>query len=91
MQVRTVVIQNRLGLHARAAARVVRAAAGFQSDIRLARTDARQRSVDAKSIFGLLLLGATPQTEIEVTAEGDDEMAAAEALCRLIAERFGEE
>jgi phosphocarrier protein len=90
MQHRTLVIKNRLGLHARAAARVVKLAHGFQSDILLARADARHKSANARSIFGLLLLAATQGTTIDVTAEGPDEIQAVESLCRLIEENFGE-
>jgi phosphocarrier protein len=90
MQRRFVTIQNRLGLHARAAARLVRRAATFQSEIQVARTDSRSQQVDAKSILGVLLLAATQGTEIEVSAEGEDEEAAVDALCKLINDRLGE-
>lgn len=90
MPSRTVTIRNRLGLHARAAARLVRLATTFQSEISLVRTDARQQRVDAKSILGLLLLAATLGTEIEISAEGEDADAAVEALCKLIDDRLGE-
>jgi phosphocarrier protein HPr len=90
MQQRTVTITNRLGLHARAAARLVRLAASFNSQIELARIDARQSPVDAKSIFGVLLLAAAQHTEIEVTASGEDEAEAVAALCQLIDDRLGE-
>ena len=83
-------IRNRLGLHARAAARLVRLAGGFSSEIGLARTDTPVNVVDAKSIFGVLLLAATQNTDLEVTAEGDDEMAALEAVCGLINDNLGE-
>lgn len=90
MQRRTSVIKNYLGLHARAAARLVKLANGFDSKILLARSDARQRTVDAKSIFGVLLLAATRGTLIEIVAEGPDEAEAVEALSRLVEEHFGE-
>jgi len=88
---RTLVIRNRLGLHARAAARLVKLASGFQSEILLARSEAGHRTVNAKSIFGVLLLAATQGTMIEVIAEGTDEDKAMESLCKLIEEKFGEE
>jgi phosphocarrier protein len=91
MQQRTVRITNRLGLHARAAARLVRLANSFNCEISLARCDARQRAVDAKSIFGLLLLAATQDTPLEIMTEGRDEIAALEALSTLIGDKFGEE
>jgi phosphocarrier protein HPr len=90
MQRRTVIITNRLGLHARAAARLVRLAGGFSSEIHVARCDARHQKVDAKSIFGLLLLAATQHTPLELVAEGSDEVAAMDALAGLIADKFGE-
>lgn len=88
MQQRTITITNRLGLHARAAAKVVKLAAGFQSRLTIV---ARQKTADAKSIFSVLLLAATQNTEVEISAEGVDEAAAVEALCQLIADKFGEE
>jgi phosphocarrier protein HPr len=91
MQQRRLVISNSLGMHARAAARLVRLAGGFRSDIRLARSDALHRTVDAKSIFSVLLLAATRGTIIDITVDGPDEAAAMESLCRLIEENFGED
>jgi phosphocarrier protein HPr len=90
MQQHTLTITNRLGLHARAAAKVVKLAGDYESNISLARTDSRQQRADARSIFGILLLAASQGTEIEVVAEGPDEAAALEAVCRLIESRFGE-
>lgn len=91
MQQRTLTITNRLGLHARAAAKLVKLAGRFESDILLARSGSRHRTVDAKSIFGVLLLAATQGTLIEVIVEGEDEQEALDALCRLIEEKFGED
>lgn len=88
MQNRKVIIVNRLGLHARAAAKLVKLAAGFQSQVTIA---TRPKTADAKSIFSVLLLAATQNTEIEITVEGPDEEAAIDALCKLIADKFGEE
>jgi phosphotransferase system HPr (HPr) family protein len=84
-----VTIVNRLGLHARAAAKLVRAATCFRSTLRLARAD-RAAAADAKSILSVLMLAASRGTELRITAEGADEGEAVEALCRLIAEGFGE-
>lgn len=90
MQQRTLVIKNRLGLHARAAARLVKLASGFESNVQLARSDARDRTVNAKSIFGVLLLAATQGTRIDLIVEGVDEAEAMESLCELIEGNFGE-
>ena len=91
MQQRRLVISNSLGMHARAAARFVRLANGFRSDIQLARSDALQRTVSAKSIFSVLLLAATKGTMIEIIVAGPDEVEAIESLSRLIEENFGED
>ncbi len=85
---REVKIANRLGLHARAAARFVQTAARFKSGITAGRDG---RVMDGKSILGILLLGASRGTTIEITAEGEDEAAAVEALVELVESRFGEE
>ena len=90
MHQRTVTIKNQLGLHARAAARLVRLAGTFESSVRLARCDARHKTADARSILGVLMLAATQHTELEILAEGGDEVAAVEALCALIEDKFGE-
>jgi len=82
-------IVNRLGLHARAAAKLVRAASTFRSAVRLERAD-RSSSADAKSILSVLMLAASRGTELFVTADGDDEQDALDALCRLISGGFGE-
>jgi phosphocarrier protein len=91
MQKRTVTITNRLGLHARAAAKLVKLAASCKSRVTLARSEALHHTADAKSIFSVLLLAATQNTLIEITVEGPDEELAMETLCRLIADKFGEE
>jgi phosphocarrier protein HPr len=91
MQQRRLVISNSLGMHARAAARLVRLAGGFRSDIRLVRSDALHRTVNAKSIFSVLLLAATQGTMIDIIVDGPDEAEAMESLCRLIEENFGED
>jgi phosphocarrier protein len=85
MVLRRCAITNALGLHARAAARFVQVAAGFASQIRVTRGP---RTVDGKSILGLLLLAAARGTEIEIAAEGADEQAALDALATLVAQEF---
>jgi phosphocarrier protein HPr len=90
MQLRRIVIPNRLGLHARAAAKLVRLANTFRSSIQVSRCDLPARTADAKNILGLLLLAAKQHTEVEMMTEGEDETAAMEALSRLIEEKFGE-
>jgi phosphocarrier protein HPr len=79
----TVTVANRLGLHARAAARLVGLATRYQSRITLTRVDTGHQ-VDAKSIFGVLLLAATEGTQLTVTASGADEEDALEAIRRFI-------
>jgi len=75
-----VTIVNALGLHARAAARFVRLAGAFRSQIRVTHG---QRTTDGKSILGLLLLAAARGTEIQISAEGPDEDEALRALTEL--------
>ncbi len=84
-------ITNRLGLHARAAARLVRLANQYQSSIRLAREGVGHQPADAKSIFGVLLLAASQGTIIELHVDGPDEDEAMTAISRLIADKFGED
>ncbi len=88
MTTRTCVIRNRLGLHARAAAKFVHLAARYTSQIRVSREG---RTMDGKSIMGILLLAAAPGASIVITADGPDEAEAADALCRLVEGGFGEE
>ena len=80
-------IINRLGLHARAAAKLTHLASGFQSEIWLSRSG---RRVNAKSIMGVMMLAAGQGTKVLIEAEGADAQTALDALSRLIAERFGE-
>ena len=87
MNARPVTIVNKLGLHARAATRLVNCASGFTADVRLVRG---ARSVNAKSIMGVLTLAAATGAELVVEAEGPDEEAAVEAIATLIDDRFGE-
>ncbi len=81
-------IVNRLGLHARAAAKLVHTAASFDSQVTLVKDD---EEVDAKSILGILQLGAPQGSHVSIRCEGDDEKAALAAVTELISDRFGEE
>ena len=81
-------VVNELGMHARAAAKFVHAAARFESRIRVA---ARGREVDGKSIMGLLLLAAARGASITISAEGVDEAEAVDALASLVASGFGDD
>ena len=81
-------IVNRLGLHARAAAKLVHAASAFRSEINLS-SDGQE--VDAKSILGVLLLAAAQGVRVRVRCTGVDEQEALQALLELIASRFGED
>jgi phosphocarrier protein HPr len=81
-------VRNRLGMHARAAARFVHTASAFRSKIRVGRGE---KTMDGKSILGLLLLAAAQGAEIEIMTDGEDEGAALEALCTLVSGGFGEE
>jgi phosphocarrier protein len=80
-------IVNKLGLHARAAAKFTHVASGFQSEIWLSRAG---RRVNAKSIMGVMMLAAGNGSTVRIEAEGADADAALAALARLIAEKFGE-
>ena len=86
---KTLRIQSELGLHARAAAKLVKLTSQFESDIKLSRLNAEEQ-VDAKSILGILLMAAAKGTEIEVITDGKDEEVAMEAVVRLVNNRFGE-
>jgi len=83
-------VRNRLGLHARAAAKLVRLAMGFRSRIWLCRADA-QDAVEGVSILGILMLAAAQGARITVAAEGEDEAEAMGAIRGLFEGRFGEE
>jgi phosphocarrier protein len=104
----TLDITNRLGLHARAAAKLVKLANSFRCDVRLARVELNANpappgggeqgppgppsgAVDAKNIFGILLLAASKGAMVEVITEGADEIEAMEAVRKLIENKFGEE
>ena len=83
-----VIIRNRLGLHARAAAKFVHTATRYASQIRITRDG---KTMDGKSIMGILLLAAAAGTTVVITADGIDEADAIDALCRLVNGGFGEE
>jgi len=86
-QEQTFTIINRLGLHARAAAKFVTTPSEFHSDIQVSKDN---RQVNGKSIMGVMMLAAAKGTEIQVTAEGDDAESALNAIGELIANYFGE-
>ena len=80
-------IVNKLGLHARAAAKLTQVASAFACEVWLSRSG---RRVNAKSIMGVMMLAAGKGTQVRIEAEGADAEAAIAALLKLIAERFGE-
>ena len=88
MAEKRVQIVNVLGLHARAAARFVRAATRFRSEVTISKDGS---STDGKSILGILFLAATTGTEIVIAASGEDENEAVDTLATLVAGGFGEE
>ncbi len=84
-----ITIVNRLGLHARAAAQLVRLASGFESKIKLTRTD-NSVVADAKSILSVLTLAASRGVDLEVEVDGNDEKQAHAAIKEIFANGFGE-
>ncbi|HEY0336732.1 MAG TPA: HPr family phosphocarrier protein [Burkholderiales bacterium] len=85
---REVEITNKLGLHARASARLTQVAGQFQADIWLSRNG---RRVNAKSIMGVMMLAAAKGSTVVIETDGADEADAMHALQQLIADRFGED
>lgn len=83
-----VTIVNKLGLHARAASRLVNCASGFAAEIEIQRGT---RSVNAKSIMGVLTLAAALDTQLVIRADGPDEQQALDAVVALFHDRFGED
>ena len=83
----TVRINNKLGLHARASAKLSKLAGSFRCDIFLSRSG---RRVNAKSIMGVMMLAAGLGAEVEIETDGEDEQAALDALLALINDKFGE-
>ena len=83
-----VIIRNRLGLHARATAKFVHTATRYSSHIKISRDG---KTMDGKSIMGILLLAAGAGTTVIISADGTDESDAIDALCTLVNGGFGEE
>ena len=87
MQKTNVTIINKLGLHARASAKLTKLASSFACNIFMSRNG---RRINAKSIMGVMMLAAGMGTEVEIETDGADEAKAMQALVALINERFGE-
>jgi phosphocarrier protein HPr len=87
MQKRTIKIVNKLGLHARASAKLTQTAGKFASEVWIARNG---RRVNAKSIMGVMMLAAGLGSSVELEAEGADEAAALDEIERLFVDKFGE-
>ncbi len=85
---RTVEIINKRGLHARASAKFVKLAADFDAEVTVSRDG---QSVDARSIMGLMMLGAGPGSVLELSATGSEAEAALDALGELVSARFEED
>ena len=83
----SITISNKLGLHARASAKLTKLAGTFQSDVFMTRND---RRVNAKSIMGVMMLAAGIGSVVELEVSGADEQAALDALTALINDKFGE-
>ena len=88
MQKRTITISNKLGLHARASAKLTQAASKFESGVWISRNG---RRVNAKSIMGVMMLAAAKGSTIVVETDGRDEDEAMKAIEELVAGRFGED
>ncbi|GGE57322.1 phosphocarrier protein HPr [Streptosporangium jomthongense] len=84
---RPIVIVNKLGLHARATAKLVATASEYDSSVKVR---SKGREVDAKNIMQVMMLAASKGTEVELVADGPDEQEAVEALAALINDYFGE-
>ena len=83
----TAKISNKLGLHARASAKLTKLAGGFKCEVHLSRNG---RRINAKSIMGVMMLAAGLGSELELETDGDDEQVANDALLALINDKFGE-
>jgi phosphocarrier protein len=83
----TVTISNRLGLHARASAKLTKLAGSYQCEVFMSRSG---RRVNAKSIMGVMMLAAGMGTEVEIETDGGDESQAMDALIALVNDKFGE-
>jgi phosphocarrier protein HPr len=88
MEIQTFTIKNRLGLHARAAALLVKTANRFVSEVTIEKDGLE---VNGKSIMGILMLAASKGTKITLKVEGTDSVQAIQTLARLIESKFGEE
>lgn len=88
MQDKTVTIVNKLGLHARAAAKFVTLASSFASDVKVSRNG---QEVNGKSIMGVMMLAASQGSDITLVVDGEDECEAVDKLTELIEDRFGED
>lgn len=84
----TTMIGNQRGLHARAAAKFVKLAAGFDAEVTVTK---RRQSVSGRSILGLMMLGAGPGTELEITAIGREAEEAIEVLGKIVEDKFEED
>jgi phosphocarrier protein HPr len=82
-----IIISNKLGLHARASAKLTKLATGYKSEVFMSRNG---RRVNAKSIMGVMMLAAGLGAEIEIETDGEDEQAAMDGLVALINDKFGE-
>jgi phosphocarrier protein len=87
MQQREVEIVNKLGLHARASAKLTQLAAKYKSDVQMSRNG---RKINAKSIMGVMMLAAGKGSTVMLEVDGPDEAEAMDAVCALIANCFGE-
>jgi phosphocarrier protein HPr len=85
----TIVVENRLGLHARAAAKLVHLVSRFRSDVHLAR-EGHEEAIDSMSILGILMLAAGSGSRLVVSISGPDEVEAGDAIRQLFAGKFGE-
>jgi phosphocarrier protein HPr len=87
MITKTITISNKLGLHARASAKLTKLASSFRSEVFMSRNG---RRVNAKSIMGVMMLAAGMGSEVEIETDGEDDAAAMQALLTLIEDKFGE-
>jgi phosphocarrier protein HPr len=87
MRKSTLTISNKLGLHARASAKLTKLAGGFQCEVFISRNN---RRVNAKSIMGVMMLAAGLGAEVELETDGVDEDAAHAAIAKLVNDKFGE-
>ena len=90
MILKPLLVTNRLGLHARAAAKLVRLVCGFSSEVHLSRENQNQH-INARSILGILMMAAAQGTRLIATIDGVDEIEVGDAINELFETRFGEE